>query len=140
MSRRRERGYTLLEVIIAFGVLALALTLLLGILTNSGRQVRWSGDAGRAALLAQSLLEEMELDGRLREGLREGRLDGDRYRWRLQVRPWRDPGQPAQALRDPAAPRLLEVELALAWADGGPRETLVLRSLRLIPAGVEALP
>src|SRR3546814_9469204 len=54
VSRRRgrgggERGFTLLEVIIAFAVLALALTLLLGTLSGSAREVRASADAGRAA-------------------------------------------------------------------------------------------
>ena len=45
----RQRGYTLLEVIVAFALLAMALTLLLGILSGSARQVRQSADAGRAA-------------------------------------------------------------------------------------------
>src|SRR5690606_14129780 len=38
----RQRGFTLLEVIIAFAVLALALTLLLGTLSGSAREVRAS--------------------------------------------------------------------------------------------------
>src|SRR3546814_19434394 len=58
LSRRRgrgggERGVTLLEVIIACAVLALALTLLLGTMSGSAREVRASADAGRAALHAQ---------------------------------------------------------------------------------------
>jgi general secretion pathway protein I len=60
VTHRRQRGYTLLEVVIAFGVLALALTMLLGILTHSSRQVRWSTDAGRAALFAQSFLDAVD--------------------------------------------------------------------------------
>lgn len=137
MNARGARGYTLLEVVIAFGVLALALTLLLGILTNSSRQVRWSGDAGRAALLAESLLDGIELEGPLREGRRDGELDDGRYRWEMQVQSWRDPAR-LPGPQDPAAPRLMEVQLTLAWGDGGPRERLALRSLRLVPAGVEA--
>lgn len=137
MRRRVARGYTLLEVVIAFGVLALALTLLLGILTNSSRQVRWSGDAGRAALLAQSLLEEVDVE-RPEDGMHEGELEGGRYRWQLQVRPWRDPAL-AQAPVEPGAPSLVELTLIMAWGDAGPREQLVLRSLRLVPAGPEAV-
>lgn len=137
MSARRARGYTLLEVVIAFGVLALALTLLLGILTHSSRQVRWSADAGRAALHAESLLDRFDLEAPLREGRRDGELEEGRYRWVLDVRPWRDPAR-APGPVDPAAPRLLELELTLEWGDGGPRERLALRSLRLVPAGLEA--
>lgn len=139
MSARSARGYTLIEVVIAFGVLALALTLLLGTLTNASRQVGWSGDAGRAAMLAQSLLDEVDLDRPLREGVREGDLDDGRYRWRLQVRRWDDPAR-RQAAPDPAAPRLLELQLTMQWREGGPRERLELRTLRTVPPGLEAAP
>ena len=47
----RMRGYTLIEVIVAFALLALALTLLLGSLTNAARQVHWADGAGRATLV-----------------------------------------------------------------------------------------
>lgn len=137
MSRARARGYTLLEVVIAFAVLAMALTLLLGILTNSSRQVRWSGDAGRAALHAESLLDAMDVEGPPREGRRDGVLEDGRYRWVLDVRRWRDPALAAAPL-DPAAPRLVELQLTVEWGDGGPRERLALRSLRLVPPGLEA--
>lgn len=137
--RGRARGYTLLEVVIAFGVLALALTMLLGILTNSSRQVRWAGDAGRAALLAESLLDRVDLEGPLREGRRDGDLEDGRYRWELAVRPWRDAARPPGPV-DPAAPRLMELEVTMEWGDAGPRERLALRTLRLVPAGLEASP
>lgn len=139
MSRTRARGYTLLEVVIAFGVLALALTLLLGILTNASRQVHWSGDAGRAALHAESLMDAVDVEGPLREGRRDGDLEDGRYRWVLDVRRWRDPALAAAPL-DPAAPHLFELQLTMEWGDGGPRERLALRSLRLVPAGLEAGP
>lgn len=139
--KRAARGYTLLEVVIAFGVLALALTLLLGILANGSRQVRWSNDAGRAALHAQSLLDELDLDGPLREGARDGVLEDGRYRWQLQVRPWRDPDPAlAQTPRAPGASRLMELQLTMQWGDGGPRERLELRSLRLVAPGLDAAP
>lgn len=139
MNARGARGYTLLEVVIAFGVLALALTLLLGILTNSSRQVRWSADAGRAAMLGESLLDETEMKGALREGRRDGELEDGRYRWTLDVRPWRDRARPPGPL-DPSAPRLFELQLTVAWGEGGPRERVELRSLRLVPAGLQATP
>ena len=47
-----QRGYTLIEVVVAFALLAFGLTLLLGSLTNATKQVRTSTDYGRAALHA----------------------------------------------------------------------------------------
>lgn len=137
MTRQSSQaGYTLLEVVIAFGVLALALTLLLGILTHSSRQVRWAGDAGRAALLAQSVLDQVDVDGALRPGEREGSLDEGRYHWTLHVSRWRDPAL-RQALPTAGGPRLYRLDLSMRWG-GGPRERLDLHSLRLQQPGIEA--
>lgn len=132
MSRRHARGYTLIEVVVAFAVLALALTLLLGTLTNASRQVRWSADSGRAALLGQSLLDRVDTEGALREGDRDGVLEDGRYRWQLRVHRFEEPraGQPV----DPNAPSLLSLDLTLRWGEGGPREQLRLQSLRLAPS------
>jgi general secretion pathway protein I len=135
--RRAQRGYTLIEVIVAFALLAGALTLLLGTLSGALRQVRWSGDAGRAALHAQSLIDQLGVGAPLRPGTRSGEFEDGRYRWTLDVARWAEPVA-RDAPRDPAEPQLLELRLGVEWGDGGPRERLRLSTLRLQPAGVEA--
>jgi general secretion pathway protein I len=130
------RGYTLIEVIVAFALLAAALTLLLGTLSGAARQVRSSADAGRAALYAQSLMSQVGVGEALKPGARSGDFENGRYRWTLDVRRWNDPAQSADALRDPAAPTLLEVRLGIEWGDGGPGQRLLLRTLRLMAPGV----
>ncbi|MDQ3287897.1 MAG: prepilin-type N-terminal cleavage/methylation domain-containing protein [Pseudomonadota bacterium] len=132
---RRQGGYTLIEVIVAFALLALALTLLLGTLTGAVRQVRWSGDAGRAALHAQSLMDTVGIGQILLPGRRDGEFDGGRYRWELTVAPWDEPLPPDAPVvpRTPALHRLYEVALLVQWGDGGPRERMELRTLRLAP-------
>ena len=137
---RRARGYTLIEVVVAFAVLAVALTLLLGTLTNSSRQVRWSADAGRAAMLAQSVLDELDTNGPLRAGDRDGELEDGRYRWQLHVAPYRTNAAASTQPVDPNAPVLLALDLTMTWGDGGPRERLELHSLRLVPANLGAPP
>lgn len=136
---RRQRGYTLIEVIVAFALLAAALTLLLGTLSGAARQVRGSADAGRAALYAQSLMSQVGVGEPLEPGTRNGDFEDGRFRWSLDVRRWSDPAQPSTALVDPAAPRLLEVRLGIEWGDGGPGQRLLLRTLRLMApnAGTE---
>lgn len=129
---RAARGFTLIEVIVAFAVLALALTLLLGTLSGAARQVRWADDAGRAALHAQSLLDQTGVGEALQPGQREGEFEEGRYRWSLQVEPWRDPAAQDLALVDPGAPQLMQLTLVVQWGDGGPRQRLQLQSLRLV--------
>ena len=129
---RVARGFTLIEVIVAFAVLALALTLLLGTLSGATKQVRWADDAGRAALHAQSLLDQTGVGAPLQPGQREGEFEDGRYRWTLQVEPWRDQAAQDAALIDPGASRLMRLTLAVQWGEGGPRQQLQLQTLRLV--------
>jgi general secretion pathway protein I len=137
LARGRQRGYTLIEVIVAFALLAGALTLLLGTLSGAARQVRGSADAGRAALYAQSLMAEVGVGEPLQPGSKNGEFEDGRYRWALDIQRWTDPARPGNAAADPAAPTLLEVRLGIEWGDGGPSRRLLLRSLRLVPASVQ---
>lgn len=127
----RQRGFTLLEVIVAFAVLALALVLLLGTLSGSAREVRLSADAGRAALHAQSLLDQVGVGEALRPGVRDGEFEDGRYRWSLRIDPYVDPSRRGPVAIDPAAARLLLLALDVEWGDGGPRQRLQLQTLRL---------
>lgn len=131
MQRRRQRGFTLIEIIVAFAILALGLTLLLGTLSGASRQLRQGGDAGAAALHAQSLLDRHA--AMLQQpGQWSGQLENGRYRWHLQATPWRDPAPAAAPARvDPGAARLLHVQLDIDWGDGGPQQHLRVASLRL---------
>ena len=132
-SPRAQRGYTLIEVIVAFMVLALALTVLLGIMSGATKQVRWADDAGRAALHAESLLAQQGVGEPLRPGRTEGDFEEGRYRWTLEVERWRDPTQPPNPQpEDPGAARLYALDLQVQWGDGAPRDRLALRSLRLV--------
>lgn len=131
MSRRHAAGYTLIEIIVAFAILALGLTLLLGTLSGATRQVRAAGDAGRAALHAQSLLDEF---GNLPQPQhREGELEHGRYRWRLDVEPWQDPSpRTSVSPVDANAARLMHLRLQVSWGEGTPAQRIETTSLRLV--------
>ncbi|VXB99724.1 Type II secretion system protein I [Luteimonas sp. 9C] len=125
-----QRGYTLIEVIVAFAVLGIALMLLLGTLSNGTRQVRWAADSGRAALHAQSLLDGIGIDIPVVPGSSTGEFEDGRYRWSLEIAPYVDPALPP-ALADSSGQQLFEIGLAVDWGERGPRERLQVRTLRL---------
>lgn len=131
MSRSAAAGFTLIEILVAFAILALGLTLLLGTLSGASRQLRQAGDAGEAAEWAQTLLET-EAALPLQSGQRQGTLDDGRYRWQMRITPWQDPAQPSPPMADPQAPRLMQIQLDLRWGDGGDQQRLHLQTLRLV--------
>jgi general secretion pathway protein I len=138
---RRQRGFSLLEVIIAFVLLAGAMGLLLAILGGGLAQVRQAGQASEAALHAQSLLAEVGVLEPIRPGRRSGEIERGRYRWTLSVSEVPDPLPPPD---DEAAGELVEtvglqpvgqpvvylLELDIAWGDGEGQRRLRLSSLR----------
>ena len=133
-ARRRQGGYTLIEVIVAFALLALGLSLLLGTLSGAARQVRWSGDAGRAALYAQSLLDQVGVGEELQPGQSEGDVDGGRYHWSLPISPWVDATVACvHAATQPARAAHARTGHDDAVGRGG-RQRLQLRTLRAAPA------
>lgn len=128
------RGYTLVEVIVAFAILALGLTLLLGTLSGAAQQVHWADEASRASLHAQSLLDATGVGEALLPGHRDGDFEGGRYHWLLEVAPYHDPLlPPTVATEDLGAPRLLQLSLLVTWGKGDdPRKRLQVHSLRLV--------
>jgi general secretion pathway protein I len=137
MRSRRQRGFTLIEVIIAFALLALALTLLLGSLSGAARQIRTADDSGRATLHAQSLLAQLGVGEILQPGRKEGTFEEGRYRWTLEMEPYVDPLKQRSPQTVSSAPRLLQVQLQVEWSDT-PGQRLRWRTLRLVPADVNA--
>lgn len=137
--RRHAQGFTLLEVLVAFALLALSLTLLLGTLSGAALQVGQADLRSRAVLHAQSLLAGAGVQAPLQEGRQQGQWENNRYQWSLQVRPYVEPRAGNAASDIAAGPRLVELELQVRWAQqrGG---QLTWRTLRLLPPVLESAP
>lgn len=135
---RGQRGFTLIEVVVAFALLALALTFLLGSLSGAARQVRIASDSSRATLHAQSLLAQLGVGETLQPGRRQGDFEAGRYRWALEIAPYADPLKQAAATDNPSAPRLLWLRLSVEWG-AAPGQQLQWQTLRLAPADIDPL-
>lgn len=150
---RRQRGFSLLEVILAFTLLAVALGILMAILGGGLTQVRGAGDASVATLHAQSLLEEVGVLEPIEPGRRGGDFDDGRYRWEMQVTEVEDPAPsgavdpnaaPVETvgLQLPSAPLLYRIQLDMSWGqdDIERRISFVTLRARTPPTPLEPLP
>ena len=118
---RHVRGFSLLEVLVAFTVLALSLGVLMQIFSGSLRNTDLTRSQAQATALAQSLLSSAGIESALAAGKTEG-VVADKYRWQLDVAPY-DNGPP-QTTSDNLHPVVPPVDLWLvtarvAWDAGG---------------------
>jgi len=123
----RARGFSLLEVIAAILLLAIAFTALMQVAGGSIGLTNNAADYSRAALWARSLLDTVDVVAPLRPGHTEGRFD-TQYRWRLTVTPWR----PADAGKEPLPMQMVKLDLDVLWGQGGRERSAHFSSLRLV--------
>lgn len=84
---RRQSGFSLLEILVAFAVLSLCLGVLLRIFAGGGQIARTADDYYRAILTAESMLNGLGTEIPLKPGITEGELEGG-YRWNFNVTPY----------------------------------------------------
>ena len=120
-------GFTLLEVLVAFAVLSIALAVLLQVFAQGfGGAERAQGVTG-ALLRAESRLAEIGRTRPLEAGEESGDF-GDGYRWNTLIRAHGEGAAPANA----PLVRAFEVVVRIDWR-GARGQAVELRTLRLAP-------
>jgi len=110
--KRSCRGFSLLEVLVAFIVLALALGVLMRIFSGGLGNIGTAEHYSRAVAIAESQLAAVGVESPLAEGESTGGAEPG-YTWRTSVQRY-DAGAPP--LEDAGAPvDLYQVEVAVNW-------------------------
>jgi len=79
-----ERGFTIMESLVALAVLAVTLIALFEAIGTGFRTFDRAAEAEEAVLAAQSLLDGIVARRRVSE-VRDGRIEGTRFSWRVDV-------------------------------------------------------
>jgi general secretion pathway protein I len=129
-------GFTLLEILVAFIVLAIVGGALLQLFQGGMRNITYASEYSHAALLARSKLAELEARSDLLEGEEEGSFD-EQYRWRLVLVRYIDPatGEPPQAPLE-----ALQATLSIAWGEGDETREYAVDTLLLAAPAEEGGP
>lgn len=130
MSDSRPAGFTLLEVIVALAIAALAVVVTFRAGGDGLFAVASAGRAEEAVQRAQSHLAAVGQDVALLQGATEGD-DGGGYRWRLRIEPAAQRRVPATAGSPPAVTTLYNVEVAITWRGRGRSHSVVLKTERV---------
>jgi general secretion pathway protein I len=137
---RRARGFSLLEVLVAFVILALAVGAIMRIFSQGMSRVSESDYYARAVMLAESKLAQLGADIPLEDGEVSGESEGALH-WRVRLAAY-DPdsvkaAKEGGAIQAVTPVRLLPVEVEVSWAESqaAPR-SIRLTALKLAPRSV----
>ncbi len=126
--RRVCGGFSLLEVLVAFTILAMLLAALFQVFSSGLHAARAGDRFTRATVIAQSRLAAVGLEQPLLEGVSSGSTD-DAYHWRVTVGEYLDDQLP---VIDPIL-RPLTVAVEVYWEEGDNARSVSLTSMLLAP-------
>ncbi len=127
----KQRGFSLLEILIAFSILALSLGILLKIFSAGVNTAGVAEEYTAAVQIAESIMAKTGVETPLQAGEDDG-LENEKYHWRVSVSQFQFTAENLDVTTLPA--ELFKVKVTVNW--GGESSTdgrqLELISLRLV--------
>jgi general secretion pathway protein I len=126
MSHSRERGFTLIEMIIAFAILGMSLTVLYGVFESALSRARHDVRLSQATLMAQSLIARAGTEWPFADGTQSGASDG--YSYTIAEEPQVPPrGQPPRHLP------MVQITVTVSWPEFAGARSVSLVALKWLP-------
>lgn len=110
-----QQGFSLLEILIAFSILAVSLSILLNIFAVGVTTASVAEDYTTAVEIAESLMAKTGIETPLQAGQIEG-VQHNKYHWQVLVQPFELASEPVDNTTLSAA--LFKVSVTVSWGDG----------------------
>lgn len=124
----KQKGFSLLEVLVAFAILAVALGALMQVFATGLRNTALAEEYTLATLHAESVLATLGTEIALEDGTLGDELD-EKYSWRATITEYVDEDSPADDFRARAIPYQIAVEVY--WESDDKTRSVILESLRI---------
>jgi len=130
MHQNKQQGFSLLEILIAFSILALSLGILLKIFSAGVNTAMIAENYTVAVQLSESLMAKVGVETPLQTGLSTG-LENNHYHWQVEVSPFTLNSVFTDTKTSVA--ELFKVKVTVNWGDDNARDRQVeLITLKLI--------
>jgi general secretion pathway protein I len=130
-GRHRQAGFTLIEVVVAFVMLALVLSVSFEVFTAGMRRAGDLEDYSRALTVAESKLGAAGTEEQIKEGETQGDSEDGRYHWTMAVRR-NDEGSPEQGQTNNNPYQLFHIEVRVDWRDADTHDRTIALSTLVI--------
>lgn len=118
MKANKQRGFSLLEILIAFSILALSLGILLKIFSAGVNAAGIAEEYNAAVQIAESLMAQTGVETPLQTGELTG-LENEKYHWRVSVSPFQFTAEDVNV--STVAAVLFKIKVTVNWSDGNAR-------------------
>jgi len=130
MLNSKQQGFTLLEILVAFTLLALTFATIMEIISGSAKNTVKATQNTKIAMLAQSKMDELGLFEVLEEGSSQGDFD-DATSWSLEITPYDVPYE-GDIGQEFTAVELMQVKLIVSSEIGSKQYEHEFNTLRAI--------
>lgn len=135
-ARNIEKGFTLIEVMVAVAILAICLVAIMQLFSGGLRSSKMSKDYTRAVIYAKEKMEETLLKPASGSGDFSDNLTRNKFRWEAEVSPYTEAFLTGLGSENKPLD-LIKIKVKVLWTDNDKQKFIELTTLKLNPPEVD---